>query len=68
MQRSETSAEAAISAIGTPKYVLAAEVRIAPSDFARIIRGRQVPTSAQARRIADRLGVRVDAIFDEVAS
>lgn len=63
MKRAQTNAEAAIASIDEPAYVLAAEVRIGPSDFGRIIQGRQVPTPNQARRIADRLGITPEALF-----
>ncbi len=58
-----TPAELAISELGVPKYVLAAEVRIGPSDFARIVAGRQTPTQQQARRIAERLGTTAETLF-----
>ena len=59
----QTPAEAMIARLAVPKYVLAGELRISPSDFARIIRGRQVPTHAQAERIADRLGATPIELF-----
>jgi transcriptional regulator with XRE-family HTH domain len=58
-----TSAEALIARLDVPKYVLAGEVRMAPSDFSRIIAGRQTPTAKQAQRIADRLGVTPAELF-----
>jgi hypothetical protein len=67
MRPTSTPAEIAIAETGTPKYVLAGEVRVAPSDFARIIRGHQVPTSAQAHRIAERLGTTPEQLFDTEA-
>ncbi|MGO8907496.1 MAG: helix-turn-helix domain-containing protein [Solirubrobacteraceae bacterium] len=63
MTRAETIAEAVIAKLDEPAYVLAAEVRIGPSGFGRIIQGRQVPTPDQARRIAERLGVAADTLF-----
>jgi plasmid maintenance system antidote protein VapI len=63
--KTDTPAETAIAQLGVPKYVLAAEVRISPSDFARIIRGRQVPTRDQAHRIAERLGSTPAGLFGE---
>ena len=62
-QQTETVAEAAIAKLGEPMYVLAAEVRIGPSDFGRIIQGRQVPTPDQAHRIAERLGVAPETLL-----
>jgi transcriptional regulator with XRE-family HTH domain len=43
--------------------VLAGQVRIGPADFTRIIKGRQVPTLDQARRIARVLGCPAHELF-----
>ena len=67
MSQTESPVQAAVAAIGEPMYVLAAEVRIGPSDFGRIVQGRQAPTSAQASRIAKRLGSTPETLFPSAA-
>jgi transcriptional regulator with XRE-family HTH domain len=62
MSQIGTLAEA-VAELGEPTYVLAAEVRIGPSDLGRIIQGRQSPTSEQAERIAERLGRTPESLF-----
>ena len=58
-----TPAQAAVEALHVPGYVVAAKVRIGPSDFGRIIRGRQIPTPDQAQRIAAAVGVPAGRLF-----
>lgn len=59
-----TQAARAAAESGTPRYVLAAEIRIGPSDLSRILAGRQIPTGNQARRIAERLGLQPDELLE----
>lgn len=60
---SVTPAAAAAAALDVPKYILAAECRVAPTEFGRILQGRLTPSADQAERIAARLGSTPEALF-----
>lgn len=49
-------------ALGVPHGILARDVEISAGYLSNIEAGRKQPTPAVARRIADRLGVALDAI------
>ncbi len=55
-------------ALGVPQGVLAREVTVSQGYLSNIEAGRKQPDPAVARRIADRLGVPLDAITYPVAS
>lgn len=50
---------ASIAIDGRPKYLIAAEARIHPSQLAGYISGRTTPTPAEVQRLANALGVDV---------
>jgi hypothetical protein len=53
---------ASIAIDGRPKYLIAAEARIHPSQLAGYISGRTTPTPAEVDRLAAVLGVSADDI------
>jgi len=66
VSRTLTPAQAAVEKLQVPRYVAAGKARVGPSDFGRIIRGRQTPTRHQAERIAAVLGASVESLFGPV--
>ncbi len=53
---------AAIARVGRPKYIIAAESRLAGPTISEIVAGRLTPSPAQAQRLADVLGISIETV------
>ena len=56
---------AAVAASGRFGYVIAAEARVNPARFSRIITGNETPSDAAKQRIANALGISAGQLFDD---
>ena len=61
-----SSLAGAIAADGRAAYIIAAEARVPPNILSGFVSGRVAPTSAQANRVAEVLGLTIVELFAEV--